>query len=387
MNYSPTMNHYNNVDMYDINGKYIKKNTHQSIQQGGGQPAPSTPSTPSTPSSTSLSTSSSTSSTPTLSHQSNPWKHLVYNTNHEGTSGISTKDYSDVNQYIIGQTVNGITRVNAPADKDIELSINNDPKMMVNPQGKVYINTDDHSPHFQEQLNVNGNIITNSAFIGESNDSSTDPHTTMLIGNAHQMSNKNTQSKQFSLAHHHDGTTIVNSQHTLHFAINGDTKMVMNDGRIGLHERNPQAPVHIKGNVIINGDVEVDGTLKTTTIQTDSFNGRLNGVEEQLRALQSTIDAMQTEKHAIKQQLETLTQQLQHVKELNTVMNELFTNNQTLSTNVDKVQSNIKLVNGKLNSIVNASNLRDVQSVFTQLYDLKSKYSKLNKDILAIKSF
>ena len=290
MQFSNITNHYTGIDMYDIHGKYISNQPTSPIQQGGGQRE---------------------------SETSNPWKQLSYKTNPEGTGGITTKDYPEGNQYIIGQTVNGITRVNAPTDKDIELSINDDPKMMVNSDGKVYINTDDHSPHFQEQLNVNGNIITNSAFIGVPNETSSDPPTTLLIGNAHQMSNKNTQTNNCSLAHQQDGTTIVNSQHTLHFAINGDTKMVVHDGKIGLHERNPQAPVHIKGNVIINGDVEVDGNLKTTSIQTDSFNGRLNGVEEQLRTLQSTLAALHTDKQAIEQKLDTLTQQLQHVNDLN----------------------------------------------------------------------
>lgn len=348
--------------MYDIHGKYINRSNTPAVsavrEQRGGNGK-------STKSSIDIPTSSES-----------PWKSLMVTTNKDNIRGLATRDFPGINQYMLGQSINGTTRINAPSDKDIEFSINNDTKMMMNAQGKVYINTDDHSAQFQEQMNINGNILTNSAFIGSQN--STD--STMLIGNAHQMSNKDTRLNNFSLAHTQDGTTMINSKKSLQFTVNGDTKLLIDNNSININD-----PVTYTKDVKFDGNVEVMGTLTANNLQTSSLIARLSNLEDKLIQMTITLDKLVSDKQ-LSDRLSQLESHIANITDMNVKLNALIKNNRHVTDDVKSVQKNIKYMNGKLESVVDASNIKDVNSIYEELRAMKSHYTKLNMDIHKIMS-
>lgn len=301
----------------------------------------------------------------------------------DGTHGISTKDYTDSNSYIVGQTSTGITRVNAPNYKDIEFTIDGQSKMMVNPQGKVYINTDDHNAHFSEQLNVNGNILTNGAYIGSK---TTNGDTAMLIGNAKHMTNPNTHGTNFGIAHHQDGTTRINSTRSLHFAINGDTQMLVKNGMVGINEINPKAPVHIKGNVRIDGDMTVNGNLASEMLKTKQYNNRLTALEQKNMELNNVIESIKKEHNVMKNKITKFTPTISFANTINDNVNLLSQTVVQLQKNTNDLQSKINHIRQKLDSVMNVSNISDIHDVYEQLKLLQEDYKKLNNKLTLLMS-
>lgn len=329
----------------------------------------------------STSTNSNQTNSITHVHPSNIFNYVIEN---DGTLGISTKDFQEDNGYIVGQSSTGITRVNAPSYKDIEFTINGDPKMMIDSQGKVYINSDDHAVHFSEQLNVNGNIRTNGAYIGSKDN---DKGTTMMIGNAQHMTNPNSQETNFSLAHQHDGTTRINSTNALHFAINGNTQMLVNNkGMVGINEINPKASVHIKGNVRVDGDMSVNGTLVSELLTSDQYSNRVKALEQNHIALNTMMATIKSEHDHIKNKVTALEPTVSSVRDMNNKI-ELFSKKiAQLQNSAGDLQNKIQTMRQKLDSVVNVANIKDVHDIYEQLSLLQEEHSKIDKKITLLMS-
>lgn len=314
----------------------------------------------------------------------NPFNIFNYIVESDGTRGISTKDFQEDNGYIVGQSSTGITRVNAPSYKDIEFTINGEPKMMIDSQGKVYINSDDHAAHFSEQLNVNGNIRTNGAYIGSKVN---DKGTTMMIGHARHMTNPNSHDTNFSLAHHHDGTTRINSTNALHFAINGNSQMMINNkGMVGINEVNPQESMHVKGNVRIDGDMSINGTLVSDSLTAHQYSERLNALEQKYTLLNTTMATLKSEHDKVKNKVASMEPTVRTVSDIDNKVKRVTSAVSQFQKNADTLQNEINTMRQKLDSVVNVKNIKDVHDIYEQLSFLQDQYDKINRKITLLMS-